>query len=67
MDEIKINFCPKCRKPAEAKEFLTGLGGMAYRIGATSNWFVCKCGYKGPSLVLPVEEYKKLISEFKKI
>jgi len=59
-DVKKINICPQCKKPVEAKDFLTGLGGGAYRLGATSNWFVCgECGYRGPSVEVRLEDYKK--------
>ncbi|VVC02526.1 Uncharacterised protein [Candidatus Bilamarchaeum dharawalense] len=61
----KLVFCPKCRKPAEAADYL-GNTAVVSLLGSVLPTISCKCGYQGLPVNLPISEYNKLIKKSKK-
>lgn len=58
----KVTFCPKCKKPVEARDYFTSGGRSDWRVESAGTTIRCsKCDYPGPPLELTVEEYTKLM------
>lgn len=53
---MRMNVCPRCSKPVEAKDFpasfLILMGGVDPRFRCS------RCGYRGPYIVLSDEEMR---------
>jgi hypothetical protein len=57
-----VLFCPRCRKPVEAKDYMDrfylGFDSVLPRIR-------CACGYSGLPVSLSCEDYRKLLRDSK--
>jgi hypothetical protein len=62
----KLVFCPKCKKPVEARDYFSTDGVSDWRVEGTGTFIRCqKCGYSGPPLEAPIEDYKKMMEKKK--
>lgn len=62
MSVSKIVFCPECKKPVEAKDYLNNSAVVAFLDSVLPN-IGCSCGYNGLPLELPFKDYKKLVKK----
>ncbi|MFH1785137.1 MAG: hypothetical protein ABH842_01795 [Candidatus Micrarchaeota archaeon] len=60
-----IMFCPRCKKPTKAKDYLANLAVVAV-LESVLPTISCKCGYRGLPVQLPLSDYKNLIKKSKK-
>jgi hypothetical protein len=57
----KIIFCPKCKKPVEAKDYFSTSGLSDWRVESAGGLIRCsECDYSGPPLEATLEGYKKI-------
>lgn len=57
----RIVFCPKCKKPVEAKDYFSMGGVSDWRVEGAGTMIRCpKCDYSGPPVEATLEEYKKI-------
>jgi len=62
----KVVFCPKCKKPVEARDYFSSGGLSDWRIESTGSMIRCSgCEYFGPPLEATLEQYKKLHKKIK--
>lgn len=62
MSIAKITFCPECKKPVEAKDYLNNSAVVAF-LDSVLPTIDCSCGYRGLPLELPLKDYKKLVKK----
>jgi hypothetical protein len=57
----KITFCPRCKKPVEAKDYFSSSGMSDWRSDGPGVNITCsECDYSGPPVQATPEEYRKL-------
>jgi len=59
MTATKVTFCPKCKKPVEAKDFVRNSAVVAV-LDSVLPTIYCQCGYTGLPIQLSFSDYKKL-------